>query len=418
MIHNKTAVIYLKLILYCGHSFAHKQRSDQMYTGKIIFSQIMDYLPMHEFRRCVNRYRGNYQVKSFSCWNQYLCMAFAQLTYRESLRDIETCLRSVPNKFYHMGFRGKVSRSTLAEANERRDWRIYADFAQVLIHQARKLYAEEGFGVELEETVYALDSTTIDLCLSLFPWAKFRKHKGAIKLHTLLDLRGSIPTFIEITDGKIHDVNILDELLPEPGCFYIMDRGYLDFERLYLLHLFHAFFVIKAKSNLQSRRLYSHPVDKSIGLKCDQTIVLTGKDSSKHYPGQLRRVRYYDEETNKNLTFLSNNFILPAYTITQLYKCRWQIELFFKWIKQHLRIKSFYGTSENAVKTQVWIAISIYVLVAIIKKRLNLDMSLYTFLQILSVTVFEKSPIYQLLTEFDYTTREDLYSKQLKLFEL
>jgi len=418
MIQHKMVVIYLKLILYCGHPFVTKQRSDQMYTGKIIFSQIMDYLPMQEFRRCVNRYRGNYQVKSFSCWNQYLCMAFAQLTYRESLRDIETCLRSVPNKFYHMGFRGKVSRSTLADANESRDWRIYADFAQVLIHQARKLYAEEDFGVELEETVYALDSTTIDLCLSLFPWAKFRKHKGAIKLHTLLDLRGSIPTFIEITDGKIHDVNILDELLPEPGYFYIMDRGYLDFERLFVLNLFHAFFIIKAKSNLQSRRLYSHPVDKSTGLKCDQTIVLTGKDSAKHYPEQLRRVRYYDEETNKNLTFLSNNFILPAYTITQLYKCRWMIELFFKWIKQHLRIKSFYGTSENAVKTQVWIAISIYVLVAIIKKRLNLDMSLYTFLQILSVTVFEKVPIYQLLTEFDYTTREDVSSKQLKLFEL
>jgi len=418
MIHHKIAVIYLKLILYCGHPFVTKERSDQVYTGKIIFSQIMDYLPMHEFRRCVSRYRGNYQVKSFSCWNQYLCMVFAQLTYRESLRDIETCLRSVPNKFYHMGFRGKVSRSTLADANESRDWRIFADFAQVLIHQARKLYAEEDFGVELKETVYALDSTTIDLCLSLFPWAKFRQHKGAIKLHTVLDLRGSIPTFIEITDGKIHDVNILDELLPEPGCFYIMDRGYLDFERLFVLNLFHAFFIIKAKSNLQSRRLYSHSVDKSKGLKCDQTIVLTGKDSAKHYPGQLRRVRYYDEETNKNLTFLSNNFILPAYTITQLYKCRWQIELFFKWIKQHLRIKSFYGTSENAVKTQVWIAISIYVLVAIIKKRLNLDMSLYTFLQILSVTVFEKAPIYQLLTEFDYTTREDGSSNQLKLFEL
>ncbi len=384
-----------------------------MYTGKIIFSQIMDYLPMHEFRRCVNRYRGNYQVKSFSCWNQYLCMAFAQLTYRESLRDIEICLRSVPNKFYHMGFRGKVSRSTLADANESRDWRIYADFARVLIHQARKLYAEEDFGLELEETVYALDSTTIDLCLSLFPWAKFRKHKGAIKLHTLLDLRGSIPTFIEITDGKIHDVNILDELIPEPGCFYIMDRGYLDFDRLYLLNLFHAFFIIRAKSNLQFRRLYSHPINKSTGLRCDQTIVLTGINSTEYYPEQLRRVRFFDKETDKNLIFLSNNFILPSITIPQLYKCRWQIELFFKWVKQHLRIKSFYGTSENAVKTQVWIAISIYVLVAIIKKRLNLDMSLYTFLQILSVTVFEKVPIYQLLTEFDYTTREDDSSKQL-----
>ena len=389
-----------------------------MNQGKAVFSQVMDYLPMHEFRRCVNRYKGNYQVKSFSCWDQYLCMAFAQLTYRESLRDIETCLRSIPNKLYHMGFRGKVSRSTLAEANETRDWRIYADFAQVLIHQARSLYSKEDFGVELEETVYALDSTTIDLCLSLFPWAKFRKHKGAIKLHTLLDLRGSIPTFIKITEGKIHDVNILDELIPEPGCFYIMDRGYLDFDRLYLLNLFHAFFIIRAKSNLQFRRLYSHPIDKSTGLRCDQTITLTGIHSVDYYPEQLRRVRFFDKETDKNLIFLSNNFVLPALAIAQLYKCRWQIELFFKWIKQHLRIKSFYGTSENAVKTQVWIAISIYVLVAIIKKRLNLDMSLYTFLQILSVTEFEKVSIYQLLTEFDYTTQEDLYSKQLKLFEL
>jgi len=389
-----------------------------MNQGKTVFSQVMDYLPIHEFRSCVNRYRGNYQVKSFSCWDQYLCMAFAQLTYRESLRDIETCLRSIPNKLYHMGLRGKVSRSTLAEANERRDWRIYADFAQVLIHQARSLYSKEDFGVELEETVYALDSTTIDLCLSLFPWAKFRQHKGAIKLHTLLDLRGSIPTFIEITDGKMHDVNILDELIPEPGCFYIMDRGYLDFDRLYLLNLFHAFFIIRAKSNLQFRRLYSHPIDKSTGLRCDQTIALTGINSAENYPEHLRRVRFFDKETDKNLIFLSNNFILPAYAISQLYKCRWQIELFFKWIKQHLRIKSFYGTSENAVKTQVWIAVSIYVLVAIIKKRLNLDMSLYTFLQILSVTVFEKVSIYQLLTEFNYTTQKDLFSKQLNLFEL
>jgi len=317
-----------------------------------------------------------------------------------------------------MGFRGKVSQSTLADANENRDWRINADFAQVLIHQARELYAKEDFGVELKETVYAFDSTTIDLCLSLFPWAKFRKHKSAIKLHTLLDLRGSIPTFIEITDGKIHDVNILDELLPEPGCFYIMDRGYLDFNRLYLLHLFHAFFIIRSKSNFQFRRLYSHPIDKSTGLRCDQTIVLTGINSAKYYPDQLRRVRFFDEETDKNLTFLSNNFILPASTIAQLYKCRWQIELFFKWIKQHLRIKSFYGTSENAVKTQIWIAISIYVLVAIIKKRLNLDMSLYTFLQILSVTVFEKVSIYQLLTEFDYTNQDNGSSKQLILFDL
>ncbi len=389
-----------------------------MYTGKLIFSQIMDYLPMHEFRQCVNRYKGNYQVKSFSCWDQYLCMAFAQLTYRESLRDIETCLRSVPNKLYHMGFRGKVSRSTLADANERHDWRIYADFAQVLINLARRLYIDDDFGVELNETVYALDSTTIGLCLSLFPWAQFRRSKAAIKLHTLLDLRGSIPTFIKVTDGLIHDVNILDELIPEPGCFYIMDRGYLDFDRLYILNLFHAFFVIRAKSNLRYRRIYSHPIDKSTGIKCDQTIFLTGINSSKHYPEKLRRVRFYDNESKKNLTFLSNNFILPPLTVAQLYKCRWQIELFFKWIKQHLRIKSFYGTSENAVKTQIWIAVSVYVLVAIIKKRLNSNMSLYTFLQILSIKLFEKLSIYQLLAEFDYTTYEDEYSKQLKLFEL
>ncbi len=389
-----------------------------MNTGRTVFSQIMDYFPMHEFRKCVKRYRGNYKVKSFSCLDQFLCMAFAQLTYRESLRDIEACLRSRQNKLFHMGIRGRVSRNTLAHANETRDWRIYADFAQVLVNHARGLYADEDFGVELEETVYALDSTTIDLCLSLFPWAKFRQHKGAIKLHTLLDLRGSIPTFIEITDGKIHDVNILDELIPEPGCFYIMDRGYLDFDRLYLLNLFHAFFIIRAKSNLQFRRLYSHPIDKSTGLRCDQTIVLTGINSAEYYPEQLRRVRFFDKETDKNLIFLSNNFILPAYVIAQLYKCRWQIELFFKWIKQHLRIKSFYGTSENAVKTQIWIAVSVYLLVAIIKKRLNLEMSLYTFLQILSVTAFEKVSILQLLTKFDYTTHEDDYSKQLKLFEL
>ena len=420
MIRSNLVVIDLKSFLYYSTVIRLSSTTEEwlMNQGKTVFSQVMDYLPIHEFRSCVNRYRGNYQVKSFSCWDQYLCMAFAQLTYRESLRDIETCLRSIPNKLYHMGLRGKVSRSTLAEANERRDWRIYADFAQVLIHQARSLYSKEDFGVELEETVYALDSTTIDLCLSLFPWAKFRQHKGAIKLHTLLDLRGSIPTFIEITDGKMHDVNILDELIPEPGCFYIMDRGYLDFDRLYLLNLFHAFFIIRAKSNLQFRRLYSHPIDKSTGLRCDQTIALTGINSAENYPEHLRRVRFFDKETDKNLIFLSNNFILPAYAISQLYKCRWQIELFFKWIKQHLRIKSFYGTSENAVKTQVWIAVSIYVLVAIIKKRLNLDMSLYTFLQILSVTVFEKVSIYQLLTEFNYTTQKDLFSKQLNLFEL
>ena len=389
-----------------------------MNTGKTVFSQIIDYLPLHEFRKCVRRYQGDYKVKSFSCLDQFLCMAFAQLTYRESLRDIEACLRSMQNKLYHMGIRGRVSRNTLAHANETRDWRIYADFAQVLIHQARKLYADDDFGVELDQTVYALDSTTIDLCLSLFPWAKFRKRKGAIKLHTLLDLRGSIPTFIRVTDGLVHDVNILDELISEPGCFYIMDRGYLDFDRLYDLNLFHAFFIIRAKSNLKFRRLYSLQIDKSTGLRCDQTIVLTGINSSQYYPEKLRRVHFFDEESDKRLTFLTNNFILPSITIAQLYKCRWQIELFFKWIKQHLRIKSFYGTSQNAVKTQIWIAVSIYLLVAIIKKRLNLEMNLYTFLQILSVTTFEKVSILQVLREFSSTEQHEDLCNQLKLFNL
>ena len=387
-----------------------------MNTDKTIFSQLMDYLPMYEFRRCVKTYRGNYKVKNFSCFDQFLCMSFAQLTYRESLRDIETCLRAMQNKLYHMGIRGRVSRSTLADANENRDWRIYADFAQVLIHTARDLYSDEQFGVDLDDTVYALDSTTIDLCLSLFPWASFRKTKGAIKLHTLLNLRGNIPIFIEITDGKVHDINILDVLIPEPGSFYIMDRGYIDFGRLYLLHLYGAFFVVRAKSNLQFRRLYSRPVDKSTGLKCDQTIVLTGLNSPKDYPEKLRRIRYFDEETDTDFVFLTNNFTLPAFTVTQLYKCRWQIELFFKWIKQHLRIKSFYGNSKNAVKTQVWIAISIYVLIAIIKKRLNLDITLYTFLQIISVSVFEKVPILQLVTNSDYKIQDDPLCNQLKLF--
>ena len=389
-----------------------------MNTGKTVFSQIMDFLPLYEFRKCVKRYRGNYKVKSFSCLDQFLCMAFAQLTYRESLRDIEACLRSMQNKLYHMGIRGGVSRNNLAHANETRDWRIYADFAQVLIHQARKLYADEDFGVELDETVYALDSTTIDLCLSLFPWARFQKRKAGIKLHTALDLRGSIPIFIKITDARVYDLCILDELIPEAGSFYIMDRGFLDFTRLYTLNLFNAYFIIRARSNIKFRRIYSHPVDKSTGLKCDQTISLTGIDTPKYYPEILRRVRFLDRENNNNLTFLTNNFILPADTIAQLYKCRWQIELFFKWIKQHLRIKSFYGTSENAVKTQIWIAISVYLLVAIIKKLLNLEMSLYTFLQILSVTAFEKVPILQVLREFSNTEQPDDPCKQLKLFEL
>jgi len=387
-------------------------------TGRSIFSQIMDYVPMYEFRKCVQRYHGNYKVRNFSCWNQFLCLAFAQLTYRESLRDIVCCLRSMEKKLYHMGFRGTISRSTLADANETRDWRIYADFAQVLIHIARGLYKDDEFGAELDNTVYALDSTTIDLCLSLFPWAQFRKQKGAIKLHTLLDLRGNLPSYIQITDGKVHDVNILDDLIPEPGSFYIMDRGYLDFARLYRLTQFCAFFVTRAKTSLKCRRLYSHPVDRSVGLRCDQTIVLTGYISSKGYPDKLRRTRYFDGEKEKHLTFLSNNFIIPALTIAQLYKCRWQVELFFRWIKQHLRIKAFYGTSKNAVKTQIWIAISVYVLVAIIKKRLELDLSLYTILQILSVTAFEQVPIIQVLKNYDYRLLNSDLDNQLLLFDL
>jgi hypothetical protein len=345
-------------------------------------------------------------------------MAFAQLTYRESLRDIEACLLSLQGKLYHMGIRGKVSRSTLADANEQRDWRIYADFAQVLINEARQLYADEPFGVDLDETVYALDASTIDLCLSLFPWAQFRKAKGAIKLHTLLDLRGSIPVYIRVSNGLLHDVNILDELIPEPGSIYIMDRGYVDFKRLYTLHQLLASFVIRAKKNLQYRRIYSRKVDRSTGLICDQTIRLTGFYPSKDYPDHLRRIRYRDPETGKRLTFLTNNFNLPALTVADLYRCRWQVELFFKWIKQHLRIKSFYGTSMNAVKTQIWIAICVYVLVAILKKRLKVDQDLYTILQILSITLFEKVPILQALTSSAYTFQEGPDPNQLLLFDL
>ena len=385
-----------------------------MNTGKTIFSQVMEFLPMYEFHKCVERYHGERKILSFSCLDQYLSIAFAQLTFRESLRDIESCLRSMSGRLYHMGFRGKISRSTLADANEKRDWRIYADFAMVLIHRARELYINEPFGVELANTVYALDSTTIDLCLALFPWARFRKNKGAIKLHTLLDLRGNIPSFIDITDGKVHDVNVLDILISEAGSFYIMDRGYIDFKRLYELHQALAFFVIRAKSNLQYRRLYSRPVDKSTGLRCDQTIVLT--QSFADYPGQLRLVKFYDAENDLRLTFLTNNFALEALTIAQLYKCRWKVELFFKWIKQHLRIKAFFGTSENAVKTQVWIAVSVYVLIAIIKKRLALEPSLYTILQILSVTMFEKTLLSQALTENDVFETIDENDNQLKLF--
>jgi len=389
-----------------------------MHTGKIIFSQIMDFLPMYEFRKCVNRYQGNYYIKTFSCFDQFLCMAFAQLTYRESLRDIEACLRSMQNKLYHMGIRSNVSRSTLSDANEKRDWRIYADFAQVLIYIARGLYINDEFGVELDNTVYALDSTTIDLCLSLFPWARFRKRKGAIKLHTLLDLRGNIPSFIEITDGKVHDVNILDDLIPEPGSFYIMDRAYIDFLRLHILTQCLAFFVIRANTNFQFQRLYSYPIDKSTGLRCDQTIVPTGVDSSTDYPDKLRRIRYFDSDNDMYLTFLTNNFMIPALSVAQLYKCRWQIELFFKWIKQNLRIKSFFGTSENAVKTQVWIAISVYVLIAIIKKRFNLQLSFYTISQIFSVTAFEQMPIIQVLTDSNFTNQMTDSCNQLVLFDL
>ena len=389
-----------------------------MNTGRTVFSQIMDFLPLRDFRKCVARYCGNYKVQKFSCMDQFLCMAFAQLTYRESLRDIEACLRAMQSKLYHMGIRSRISRSTLADANENRDWRIYADFAQVLIHIAREFYIEEEFGVELDQTVYALDSTTIDLCLSLFPWAKFRKHKAGIKLHTLLDLRGNIPTFIRITEALVHDVNILDDIIPEAGAFYIMDRGYLDFGRLYIFHQCLAFFITRAKGNFQFRRLYSHPIDKSTGLKCDQTIVLTSFYPAKDYPERLRRIHYVDKETEQNLVFLTNCFTLPAITIAHLYKCRWQVELFFKWIKQHLRIKAFFGTSGNAVKTQVWIAISVYVLVAIIKKELNLDLNLYTILQILSVTLFEKMSILQVLMEAGYKTDSSDSCNQLMLFDL
>jgi len=373
-----------------------------MNVGRTVFAQLLDHLPSYEFQKCVTRYRGDYQQKAFSCWDQYLAMAFAQLTYRDSLRDIEACLRSMQGKLYHMGFRGKVARSTLADANESRDWRIYADFAQVLIGAARPLYAHDPIGVDLEQSLYALDSTTIDLCLTLFPWARFRQHKAAVKMHTLLDLHGNIPTFIRITDGKVHDVNILDELLPEAGAFYVMDRGYIDFQRLYFFTLCSAFFVVRTKENVLLQRRYSHTVDKSTGVRSDHTVILTAMQSAKVYPDALRRVSYFDAETNKRLKFLTNNFTLPALTIAQTYRCRWQVELFFRWIKQHLRIKSFFGTSENAVKTQIWIAVSVYVLVAIVRKRLGLQASLYQILQILSVTLFEKVPILRALEASDF----------------
>ena len=388
-----------------------------MNVGNLVFAQITQHLPLTTFRRCVARYSGEHKVKSFSCLDQYLCMAFAQLTYRESLRDIEACLRAQADKLYHMGIRGRVSRSTLADANEVRDWRIYADFAQSLIGIARRLYAKEAFGVDLKETVYALDASTIDLCLSVFAWAPFRSTKAAVKLHTLLDLRGNIPTFLHISDGKLHDVNVLDLLLPEPGAFYVMDRGYVDFERLHRLHQAGSFFVTRAKSHLRAQRRYSRPVDRSTGLICDQTIVLTGFYSRQDFDTALRRIKFKDPETGKRLVFLTNNFALPAITITELYRCRWQVELFFKWIKQHLRIKVFFGTSENAVKTQIWIAVSVYVLAAIVKKRLNLSASLYEMLQILSLTMFEKMPLDQLLNKIVAEEIRSVAANQLNLFE-
>lgn len=388
-----------------------------MYAGKLVFAQITEHLPLPLFRQCVERYRGHHKVKSFTCFDQFLCMMFAQLTYRESLRDIEACLRAHQSKLYHMGIRGGVSRNTLANANQVRDWRIYADFAQHLIQIARDLYANDGFGVDLDNTVYALDSSTIDLCLLLFPWAPFRRAKAAVKMHTLIDLRGNIPTFIHISDGKLHDVNAIDLLGLEPGAFYIMDRGYVDFTRLYRFTLASSFFVTRAKSNTKLRRLYSHAVDQSTGLRCDQTVVLAGVKTPIYYPEKLRRIKYYDGTTDQTFVFLTNNFTLPAVTITELYRCRWQVELFFKWIKQHLRIKAFFGTSENAVKSQIWIAVSTYLLVAILKKRLDIDNSLYNLLQILSLTLFERTPIKQLLTDSDYNSIDHLECNQLTLFD-
>ena len=389
-----------------------------MNAGRVLFSQVMDFLPLRRFHTCVQRYRGDHKVQTFSCLEQFLCMAFAQLTYRESLRDIEATLRAAGPKRYHMGLHSRISRSTLADANDGRDWRIYADFAQVLIGIAKELYAGEDLGLDLDATVYALDSTTIDLCLSLFPWAHYQRKHGAIKLHTLLNLRGCIPEFIHISDGKMHDVNILDLLVPVPGAFYVMDRGYIDFGRLYGLHQTQAFFVTRARRKFQFARRYSHPVDPPSGVRCDQTIVTTGVDTATTYPQPLRRIVYFDDQKDQRLVFLTNNFQLPAMTIAQLYKARWQVELFFKWIKQHLRIKAFFGTSENAVKTQVWVAISVYVLVAIIKKRLGLRQSLYTILQVLSVTILEKTPILQAFHEWPESDPNIENPNQLKLFDI
>ncbi len=388
-----------------------------MNMGRTVFAQLMEFIPTYQFQLCVDQYQGNRYVKDFSCWDQFLCLAFAQLTYRTSLRDIEACLRAQQPRLYHMGFRGRVSRATLADANETRDWRIYADFAHVLIRIARDLYRDESFGVELSETVYAFDSTTIDLCLSLFPWGQFRRRKSAVKLHTLLDLRGSIPTSVYVTGGQVHDVNLLDELLLEAGAFYLLDRGYVDFARLYTFTQACAFFVTRAKKNTQFYRRSSRPVERSTGVRCDQTILLTGIRTAQRYPDPLRRIGYFDAEKDLRLTFLTNNFLLPALTLAQLYRARWQVELFFRWIKQHLRIKAFYGTSENAVKTQVWVGLSVYVLVAIVKKQLRLDLSLYKILQILSITIFEKAPILEGLSSFGDEIEDLNLAKQLNLFE-
>jgi hypothetical protein len=388
-----------------------------MHQGQLVFAQLMRHLPLSTFRRCVAQYDGEHKVKSFSCLDQYLCMAFAQLTYRESLRDIQACLRAQASKLYHLGIRGSIARNTLANANATRDWRIYASFAQRLIRLARGLYADEPFGVDLAETVYALDATTIDLCLSVFPWAPFRSAKAAIKLHTLLDLRGNIPSFIHISDGKYHELNVLDLLVPEPGAYYVMDRGYLDFDRLYRLHAAGSFFVTRAKSPLNAERRYSHPVDRSTGLICDQTVVLTGFYAHKDFPVPLRRIKYRDPRTDKRLIFLTNQFALPALSVAELYRCRWQVELFFKWIKQHLRIKAFFGTSENAVKTQIWVAVSVYVLVAIVKKRLKLPLSLYETLQILSLTLFEQTPLDQLLARAVSDLNPTDAHNQMNLFD-
>ncbi len=389
-----------------------------MHAGTLVFAQFMEFLPRHEFNACVRRYGGDRRWRGFSCRDQFLCLAFAQLTFRESLRDIETCLRAVPTKLYHAGFRGRVSRSTLADANREHDWRIYADFAQVLIARARALYAHDALAVELEQTAYALDSTTIDLCLSLFPWARFRRRKGAVKLHTLLDLRGNIPCFVRITHGKTHDVTVLDHLPVEPGAFYIMDRGYIDFTRLHTLTIRAAFFVKRAKRNLDFTCRSRRRVDKTTGLRSDQTIVLAGMKSAESYPAPLRRVTFYDTEQKRGFVFLTNNFTLPALSIAQLYKCRWQVELFFKWIKQNLRIKAFYGTSPNAVKTQVWIAISVYVLVAIVKRELRIDRPLSEILQILSLTLFEKTPLFEALSIKKQPNTDSRCHNQLTLFDL